>query len=178
MRKSYVLGSFFLFGLAVVALRAPSARTASGETEVRDLINKRSAAYHNLDAKGLAALETPDFRLVDRFGDNIASDGPEYNERMWAWTFKEIYKGKPAPDHYIVGIHFLTPDVAVVQTANQWQELKLDDGTIIPPHGEVDTFVVLRKQGSWKLAVQTIHNKMGGMGDHPDFGKPQNASTN
>lgn len=144
--------------------------SVNDEKDVSDLITQRNASYHNLDAKALAALETPDFQLVDRFGDNITSQGPEYNERMWAWTFKEVYKGKPAPEHKILKVRFITPDVAIVETGNQWPELKLDNGTVIPPHGELDTFTVVRSGSRWRIAMQTIHNQFGGIGDHPDFG--------
>src|SRR5689334_25272268 len=130
MKKNLLLCCFLA---CVVAKGADDAKA------VRDVIRKRSAAYHNLDARALAALETPDFQLVDRFGDNISSDGPEYNERMWAWTFREVYKGKPGPEHKIVGLRFVTADVAIVQTGTHWTELKLDYGTVIPPHGEFDT---------------------------------------
>jgi hypothetical protein len=33
----------------------------------------------------------------------------------------------------------------------------------------------VRKNGEWRIAVQTIHNRFGqGLGDHPDFEKPYN----
>jgi hypothetical protein len=48
-----------------------------------------------MDAKALASLETADYEMVDRFGHWIRSEGPEFNERLWVMTFKEIYRGKP-----------------------------------------------------------------------------------
>jgi hypothetical protein len=48
---------------------------------VRDPIAKRNIAYHNLDARALAALEMTDFQIVDRFGDNITSEGLEYKPK-------------------------------------------------------------------------------------------------
>jgi hypothetical protein len=53
--------------------------------------------------------------MVDRFGHWIESDGREFNQRLWAMTFKEIYHGKPGPARTIKSIRFLTPQVAVVQ---------------------------------------------------------------
>jgi hypothetical protein len=126
-----------------------------------------------LDAKTLASVLTPDFRLVDRFGDNILSKGPQFNERMWAWTFKEVYNGRQTPPHRILNVRFLTPDVAVVQTACDWPEIALDNGFKVPPHGEVDTFVVVKQNGDWKISVQTIHNRFpDGVGDDFDFNGP------
>jgi uncharacterized protein (TIGR02246 family) len=146
------------------------AATSVDESAVRDIIERRNTAYHNLDAKTLASLLTPDFRFVDRFGDNILSKGPEFNERMFAWTFKEVYKGKNPPQHSIVSLRFVAPEVAVVQTQCEWPEIKLDNGYKVPPHGEVDTFVVVKQQGEWKINVWTIHNRFAdGVGDTFEF---------
>jgi len=165
-----------LKSLVLCVILTGCAFAATDESAVRELIARRNAAYHNLDAKTLASLETPDFQLVDRFGDSIASEGPEYNERMWSWTFREVYQANP-PEHTIIGIRFLTPDVAIAQTTTEWLALKLDDGTAITAPGEVDTFTVVRKDNSWRIAVQTIHNRFGqGLGDHPDFRTPLHAA--
>jgi len=162
--------SVLLVGLALAGARSIA---NNDEEAVRELIERRNAAYHNLDATTLASIETPDYRLVDRFGDNIGSKGPEFNEKLWRWSFVNVYKGKPAPVHNIIGVHFLTADVAVVQTETQWGSYKIDDGTEIPPHGEVDTFTVVRRAGIWKIAVQTIHNRFGnGIGDDFNFEGP------
>ena len=159
--------SMILGGLALVA---GSSVSTGDEPAVRDLVARRNAAYHNLDAETLASLETPDFQIVDRFGDNIRSGGSDFNVRLWSWAFKYVYRGQPAPEHIIIGARFLTPDVAVVQSTNQWPSLTLDDGTVIPPHREVDTFTVVRRDGVWKIALQTIHNNFGeGVGDNPTF---------
>jgi len=41
---------------------------ASDERAIRSLISNWVEAYEDLDAKGLAALETPEVQVVDRFG--------------------------------------------------------------------------------------------------------------
>src|SRR4249919_1244000 len=64
--------------LTLIAVFTGLSATASHfrESEVRDFITRWNAAYTSLDAVGLAALETPDFELVDRFGHWIKSTGP------------------------------------------------------------------------------------------------------
>ena len=125
-----------------------------------------SPAYRNLDANALAATLAPDFRL----GDNYQSQGPDFNQRMWAWGFKHIYKGRPGPEHRIINVEFLAPGVAIVQTAADWQEIVLDNGMKIPPHGEVDTFIAVKRHGEWKIKMQTIHNQaQDRIGDNFDF---------
>jgi uncharacterized protein (TIGR02246 family) len=163
----------FVLICTIAAASFAATAPANDERAVRDLIERRNTAYHNLDAKTLTALSTPDFRLVDRFGDNIESEGPDYTLRMWSWTFREVYKERHPPEHTITDVRMLSPDVAVVQSKTQWPEITLDDGTKIPPHGEVDTFVTVKRNGEWRISVQTIHNQfVTRMGDHPEFRGP------
>jgi uncharacterized protein (TIGR02246 family) len=141
--------ALLLFAVRTVSLCAQTPNTE--EKAVRELMETRNSAYHRLDADTLTRIVTPDFQLVDRFGDNIASEGPEYTRALWSWTFREVYKNRPGPVHQIVNIEFIRPDVAVVQTHADWGELKLDDGTKIPPHGEVDTFLLVKTLEGWRI---------------------------
>ena len=137
---------------------------------IGDLIARRNVAYRNLDAKALASLFTPDYRLVDRLGDNYRSSGAAYNERMYAWGFKHVYRGRPGPVHRIINIELIAPTVALAQTAAQWDEIVLDNGQKVPPHGEIDTFIVVKREGEWKIKMQTIHNQANErIGDDFDF---------
>ncbi len=149
------------FVLAVATAKIPSgAARPAGDAEVRDLIAQWNKAYRGLDARGLAALETEDFEIVDRFGHWIPSEGPEFNERLWKVTFQDIYKGRPGPEKKIDRVRMLTEEVAVVQAQSDWDEVVLEDGTRIPPHGEIDTFVVVKKGGRWRVAALNVHNQL------------------
>jgi len=156
--------------LAVVSL-IPKPAIASDETEVRDFVARWNAAYTSLNAKALASLETPDFELVDRFGHWIKSEGPEFNESLWAMAFKEIYRGKPGPARTIESIRFFAPNVAVVQArANHPQGITLDDGTHIPPFWEINTYTLIKSDAGWRVALLNIHNQINledeGVGQH------------
>jgi hypothetical protein len=60
--------------------------------------------------------------------------------------------------------------VALAQTAAQWDEIVLDNGMKVSPHGEIDTFIVVKRDGSWKIKMQTIHNQANErIGDGFDF---------
>ena len=89
--------------------------STNDEQGVRDFIACWNAAYTSLDAATLAKMETADFELIDRFGHWIRTEGPEFNERLWALTFKDIYHGKPGPARNIESIRFMGPTVAVVE---------------------------------------------------------------
>jgi ketosteroid isomerase-like protein len=158
--------------LLAAALAGVQAHASSNdETEIRDFIARWNAAYTGLDAAALAAMETPDFQLVDRFGHWIKSQGPEFNQRLWALTFRDIYHGKPGPARTIESIRMLAPQAAIVQArANHADGVTLDDGTHIPPFWEIDTYTLVRTAQGWRLALLNIHNQINpgteGAGQH------------
>jgi hypothetical protein len=139
----------------------PAWAAVDPETEVREFISRWNAAYTGLDAAALASLETPDFQLVDRFGHWIQSEGPEFNRRLWALAFQEIYRGRPGPARRIESIRFMAPAVAVVQ-ARAWHPdpIVLDDGTHIPPFWEINTYTLIDTTSGWRVSVLNIHNQI------------------
>ena len=153
------------FVAALVTVGHATMIRANDERCVRDLISKWDVAYRALDAKAMVALETSDFELVDRFGNWFPQTSREENERMWAWGFANIYQGKPGPKHTVERIRFIQPDVAIVQARAYWADvITLPDGTRVPPHGQITTFVVVKQKEGWRIAAQNVHNKMQGDG--------------
>lgn len=137
------------------------AQSAGDDQIVRNLVERWDAAYVALDAKTLANLHTPEFDIVNRLGQWTHKSSNPAQEELWAWTFRVIYNGKPGPSHTIEKVRFLTPEVACVLTRGYWKDvITLDDGTKIPPHGEVDTLTVVKKDGNWKVAWIDIHNQV------------------
>ncbi len=154
--------------IAALVAGAAAQDRPNDERAIRDLMARWNAAYRGLDAKALAALETPDVEIIDRFGHWYPSTGPADNERLWAVTFTEIYKGKPGPERAIERIRFLRPDVAIVQArAYHADGVTLDDGTRIAPFWEIDTYVVAKENGAWRVSAQSIHNQLA-----PEDAKP------
>ncbi len=143
------------------ALMMAAAASANDEKGVRDFIAQWNAAYTGLDAYKLAALETPDFQMVDRFGHWIKSEGADFNLRLWSMTFDEIYHHKPGPARNIESIRFMSPKVAIVQgRANHPDGVTLDDGTHIPPFWEINTYTLIKTNAGWRLALLNIHNQI------------------
>jgi len=134
---------------------------SNDEHEIRDFISRWNQAYTGLDAVALASMETADFELIDRFGHWIKSEGPEFNERLWSMTFRDIYHGRPGPARSIESIRFMAPDVAIVQArANHPDGVTLDDGTRIPPFWEINTYTLIRTTSGWRVALLNIHNQI------------------
>jgi len=147
--------------LIITVAQAHGQSTNYDEAGVRDLIARWNTAYTSLDAKSLAALETPDYEMIDRFGHWIKSEGPEFNRRLWAVTFTEIYRGKPGPARGIESIHFMAPNVAIVEArANHPDGVTLDDGSRIPPFWEINTYTLVKTAAGWQVALLNIHNQI------------------
>lgn len=162
MKKTMYKKSFLLtFVMLLIGVCQLSVFCQKDEQAVRDVINKWDAAYRAMDAKAMAALKTPDYELINRFGDWYPQTSREENERMWAFAFTQIYRGKPGPKHTIKRIRFIAPNVALVLASAYWaEEITLSDGTRIPPHGQTTTFTVVKQKKQWLIAAQTVHNQM------------------
>lgn len=149
--------------LALVAISMGAGGRANDERAVRNLIDQWDTAYRSLNARALVNLLTPDYELINRIGQWTPFKTREANERMWSWAFTNIYQGKPGPHHTVESVRFIQPRVAVVQARAFWpDEIVLPDGTRIPPHGEIDTFIVVKQKEGWRISAQNIHNQMPG----------------
>lgn len=149
-----------LLFLPAITLSAQS--PANDEAGVRKFIDNWNAAYTTMNAKDLAALETADYEMIDRFGHWIKSEGPQFNERLWQEGFTQIYRGKPGPPRQVESIRFLSPSVAIVQArANHPEGVTLDDGSKIPPFWEINTYTLVKTDAGWRVILLNIHNQIG-----------------
>ena len=155
------------FGIASVLLAASVSANhqrahsmASDERAIRSLVSGWIEAYENLDAKGIAALETPDVEVVDRFGVLRLASGRTENEKLWSDSFEMVSKNTAAPTFTIDHIRFLRPDVAVVQVSLRISEgILLVDGDRIPPYSQLDSYVVVKVHGVWLVAAHNMQEK-------------------
>jgi len=170
VRRSNAKRSFHLIwlGIACVLFSAslvfaryhrPSL-TASEESAIRILISRWVEAYQDLDAKRLAALETPDVEIVDRYGELHLPSGRNENEKLWSDAFEIVSRNTLPPTVTIDRIRFLRPDVAVLQVSWRFTEgILLVDRDRIPPFSQVDTFVVIKSQSAWLVAAHVMQEK-------------------
>ncbi|WP_109487512.1 hypothetical protein [Occallatibacter savannae] len=148
--------------LCLPALTVKAQAAINDEVGVRQFIDRWNAAYTGLNAKDLAALETADYEMIDRFGHWIKSEGPQFNENLWRVAFTEIYKGKPGPAREIESIRFLSRNIAIVQArANHADGVTLDDGSKIPPFWEINTYTLVKTDVGWRVLLLNIHNQIG-----------------
>ena len=156
-RKLSLLG---VSGLVLAsALFASDVQRASNksEGEVRNLISRWVDAFQRRDFKRLAALETSDVALVDRFGDLHLASGRNENQKLWEETFEVIANENVPITVTVDHIRFLRPDVAVVHLTWEFPEgIPLVDGDRFPPFAQVDTFIVTKSQSVWLVAAHNM----------------------
>jgi ketosteroid isomerase-like protein len=129
----------------------------SAARPVRELIERWCAAYGNLDEKELAALESPNIEIVDRFGAlHVAKQRPD-KERFWAEGFEMIRREDFHPLCTIENIRSTRPDVMIVHAEISYAGgIPLKGGEHIPPFSEIHTFLVSRDEAVWRIAEQDI----------------------
>lgn len=136
------------------------AKPKTEEGGIRSLMSDWVAAYENLDAKRLAALEVPNVEVIDRFGDLHQPTGRVENESLWSDTFEVISPSTEPPKTTIDHIRFLQPDVAVVQMSWQFAGgILLTDGSRIPPYSQIDIYVVTKSKDKWLVAAHYMQEK-------------------
>jgi len=136
------------------------ASSAPEERAIRALILEWRKAYQNHDAKQLAALETPEVEVLDRFGKLRLPAGRNENETLWSDTFEAVSRSTRPPTVTVDHIRFLRPDVALVQASWQFPEgILLVDGDRIAPFSQVDTYVVIKSQNGWLIAAHNMQDK-------------------
>ena len=142
---------------------ASSQRVISAKSEevgIRTLLSKWMDAYRSYDAKRLAALETPDVEVVDRFGELHLPSGQVENEQLWSEAFEMISRNTTPPNARVNRIQFVRPDVAVVQMSWRFPEgILLVDGERVPAFSEVDTYVVIKSESGWLVAAHNMQEQ-------------------
>jgi uncharacterized protein (TIGR02246 family) len=166
MRRKFL--SWVFWGLFALTI-SPSFMARSQESHfepkanewvIRSLMSDWVAAYKNLDAKRLAALEVPNVEIVDRFGELHQPTGRKENESLWSDTFDVISRSTEPPKTTIDHIRFLSPDVAVVQMSWQFASgILLTDGSRIPPYSQIDIYVVTKSQSKWLVAAHYMQER-------------------
>jgi hypothetical protein len=129
----------------------------SAERPVRELIERWCTAYGDLNAKELAALESPGIEIVDRFGELHVPKQRSDEERFWAEGFEMIRREDFHPVCAIEEIRATRPDVVIVHAEISYPGgIPLQGGDFIPAFSEIHTFTVLQDEAVWRIAEHDI----------------------
>jgi uncharacterized protein (TIGR02246 family) len=161
-RHTKVNGNYFSIGLTVVALLSMANATSlradsSDETAVRTLIMGFPAAWNQHDIKALGGLFADDADMINPVGmhwrgrSNIVTALTAFHRAMLAKD--QIHFGD-------ILIRFIASDVAeVVAVQTSTGEIVWRDGRkqhLDPTNRMLDTFVVIKRAGTWKIAHNQI----------------------
>jgi hypothetical protein len=123
----------------------------------RELIERWCTAYGDLNEKELAALESPDVEIVDRFGDLHVAKQQTDEERFWAEGFEMIRREDFHPVWAIEEIRSTRPDVVIVHADISYSGgIPLKGGDYIPAFSEIHTFIMSRDNAGWRIAGHDI----------------------
>jgi ketosteroid isomerase-like protein len=126
------------------------------EKGAQDLVSSWCSAYRQSDPERLAALQTGEIEIVDRFGDWHRLIGQKSQERFWRDGFDMIRREEFRPECTVQHARLIRSDVAIVQaTVSYIQGIALK-GDRIRPFSETHTFVLVMAKGYWLISAQNI----------------------
>jgi hypothetical protein len=126
-------------------------------SSARGLIERWCAAYSHLDEKELAALESPNIEIVDRFGELHVAKQQTDEEHFWSEGFEMIRRKDFHPVCAIEEIRAIPPDVVIVHADITYPGgIPLKGGDFIPAFSEIHTFIVSRHDAVWRIAEHDI----------------------
>jgi ketosteroid isomerase-like protein len=116
------------------------------EKAIREVISRIREAYGKKDAKVMA--DTADEKL---YTFTETAEGSEAIERMFADFFEdnETMKLNPLED---MGVHFLTPNVAVFMGRYEFLDMVDAEGKPLPPQEFIGVNHYVKRNGQWKRA--------------------------
>jgi uncharacterized protein (TIGR02246 family) len=119
------------------------------EAAIRALEAAYDAAWNAADLKGLTASFTPDATIVDPFGG--VSSGRTEIGRLLGTLLAGSGRGSTHAGA-ILGVRFVSDDVALADGEAVIEGLSRPDGSAMPPIVHRFTDVLVRGDGGWRIA--------------------------
>jgi uncharacterized protein (TIGR02246 family) len=128
--------------------RDPDPRSLD-EVAIHALEAAYDAAWNAADLKALSAPFTQDATIVDPFG--VVNSGRAEIERLFATLLSGGARGSTHAST-ILGVRFVTDDVALADGEAVIEGLTSPDGTSMPPIVHRFTDVLVRGHAGWRIA--------------------------
>ena len=139
------------------ALSHLGAATTPRETAVHDLASSWCSAYSSSDPERLAALETREMEIVDRFGDWHHPIGLEAREQFWKDGIDMTSRKDFRPECTVQHVRLTGLNAAVVQVMVLYHEgIALRGGDRISPFSEIHTLFLAKAEGRWLISAQDV----------------------
>lgn len=128
-----------------------------GETAAHDLASSWCSAYRSSDPRRLAALETREMEIVDRFGDWHDLLGLKAREQFWKEGFEMTSRKDFRPECSVLHVRLIGLTAAIAQVKVSYKGgIRLKDGDRIPPFSEIHTLLLVKVEGTWLISGQEI----------------------
>jgi len=127
------------------------------EEAAHDLASSWCSAYRSSDPQRLAALETREIEIVDRFGEWHHLIGLKARVHFWEDGFDMLSLKDFRPACIVHHVRLIGLNVAVVQVkVSYYDGIALKNGEHIPRFSEIHTFVLVKAQGTWLITAQDV----------------------
>ena len=127
------------------------------EKAVHDLASFWCSAYRNSDPARLAALETREIEIVDRFGEWHHLIRLRARVHFWEDGFDVVDRRDFRPACAVDHVRLIGLNGAVVQVKVSYDEgIALKNGDRIPRFSEIHSLVLVKVQGTWLITTQNI----------------------
>lgn len=128
-----------------------------GEAGAHDLAGSWCSAYRRSHPERLAALETPEIEIVDRFGNWHHLIGLKARAQFWKDGFDMTTRKDSHPECFIQHVRLTGLKAAIAQVTVSYDEgIALADGNRIPPFSEIHTLVLANVAGRWLITAEDI----------------------
>jgi len=154
-----LLYSALLFTISGSAL----GQTAASD-QLEDFVGRYQAAWQAHDGSRLAEFFTADADMVMGILPRI--DGQAAIETWWNAYFSHIDSGRSLAIS-IESLRVLTPDVALLNVGTTTAGTDAESGAVLEPRKARGTWVVVRRNGDWKIAALRAHSPVGEMRSRP-----------
>jgi hypothetical protein len=131
--------------------------TIPGEMAARQLASSWCSAYLSSSPEQLAALETGDVEIVDRFGGWHHLTGLAAREQFWKDGFDMTSRTDFRPKCTVQHVRLLGRNAAIVQVKISYDGgIAMQDGDRIPPFSEIHTLLVVKEEDTLLISAEDI----------------------
>jgi uncharacterized protein (TIGR02246 family) len=124
------------------------------EAAIRQMLSEYMKAFNEHDAKSVAAFWTKDGDLINGWGQ-LATNRTDV-ERVVSDNFNTMLKGSNVKET-VEFIHFIKPDVALVDVDHVTYRMKDIQGKEHPPLVNHNFYVLIKKDGKWQIVSSRIY---------------------